>query len=354
MSETRTSASIRPFTIPPDLEAKTPIEALGFSRDGVRLMVASAKGGLRHAVFCQLDDYLEPGDLVVVNDSKTLPAALSGRLRGIEIRLHLSTPVPGTRKWLVEPRLSAGPSSSRFTGALSRDTVELAGDGRAVLLAPRQEEGAQARLWEASLHLPDPLPKYLHRWGQPIRYPYVNRAWELQYYQTIFARIPGSAEMPSAARPFSWPLTQRLASKGIDLCFVTLHTGVASLESKEAPFPERYRVNVDAAEKINATRRAGGRVIAVGTTVVRALESARDNEGVIIPSRGFTDLVIRCQHQIRAIDGIITGWHEPEATHFMLLEAVAGPGIVAESYQSALKEGYRWHEFGDSHLILRG
>ncbi len=347
------NVSISPFVIPPDLEATTPIEALGGSRDEVRLMVASARGGLRHAVFCQLDDYLERGDLVVVNDSKTLPAALSGQLRGIEIRLHLSTPVPGTRNWFVEPRLPAGPASSRFVGGLSGDTIELAGDGRAVLLAPRQEEGAKPRLWEASLHLPDPLPMFLHRWGQPIRYPYINRAWELHRYQTIFARVPGSAEMPSAARPFSWPLVQRLASKGVDLCCVTLHTGVASLESKEAPFPERYRVGVDAAEKINATRKAGGRVIAVGTTVVRALESARDDEGVIIPSRGETNLVIRYQHQIRAIDGIVTGWHEPDATHFMLLEALAGPRIVAESYQSALDERYRWHEFGDSHLILR-
>ena len=234
--------------------------------------------------------------------------------------------------------------------------VGLAGGGRAELRLPASSSvapGGPVRIWVASLDLPLPLLSYLARHGRPIRYSYVPQAWPIACYQTVFAEVPGSAEMPSAARPFSAELITRLVSKGIGIAPFVLHCGVSSPESHEPPLAEWYQVPPTTAQHINAVRSAGHRVIAVGTTAVRALETVASPDGTAHPGQGWTELVVAADHRIRSVDGLITGWHEPAASHLAMLEAIAGPQLVAASYQAALAEGYLWHEFGDSHLVLR-
>src|SRR5579862_1109988 len=341
-----------PFDLPASAEAAGPPEALGRARDDVRLAVASTKRGLVHTAFTRLPEFLEVGDLLVVNDSATLPAALGGRVNGLDVRVHVSVPVRKCQRRLVELRIPAGPASREYRDGKAGDLIHLHGGGLMRLIAPRSGEGLNPRLWEASFDLHQPLHRYLGHWGQPIRYSYVTQPWDLRYYQTIFAKKPGSTEMPSAARPFSKPLVRRLAAMGVGVCPITLHTGVASLERHELPYPEPYSVTASAAGIINSTRAAGGRVIAVGTTVVRALETVCDAGGSIRAGHGFTELVITPDRPVRSVQGLITGWHEPKATHLMMLEAIAGLDLLTASYADALGQGYQWHEFGDSHLIL--
>jgi S-adenosylmethionine:tRNA ribosyltransferase-isomerase len=302
------------------------------------LLVASrSTGDLTHTCFENLADHLQPGDLLVVNDSATVPAALAARLEdGEAVTLHLSTRTDDGL-WLVELR-----TRDRFPyGPPPRGArVELPGGARATLIEPFTDS---RRLARAQLDGVDAT--YLARHGRPIRYRHDREARPLADYQTVFARKPGSAEMPSAARPFTETLVTELASRGILIAPITLHTGVSSLEYGERPYPERYEVPPTTGRLVNATRAWGGRVIAVGTTVVRALETAARG-----PAAGYTDLVVTPQTGVRAVDGLITGWHEPESSHLELLEAVAGRDLLDRSYAHA--QDYRWHEFGDSHLIL--
>jgi S-adenosylmethionine:tRNA ribosyltransferase-isomerase len=207
------------------------------------------------------------------------------------------------------------------------------------------------RLWVATVRLPQPVFTWLASHGQPIRYGYVEHPWPLAMYQNVYATEPGSAEMPSAGRPFTAEVIMRLVAKGVDVAPLVLHTGVASLESTELPYPERVRVPATTAERVNATRARGGRVVAVGTTVVRGLETAGAN-GAVEPYDGWTDLVIRPERGVRVVDGLLTGWHEPEASHLLMLEAIGGRELLERSYAASLAEGYLWHEFGDEHLIL--
>jgi S-adenosylmethionine:tRNA ribosyltransferase-isomerase len=320
-----------------------------------RLLVASA-AGLSHASFADLPDLLRPGDLLVVNDSATLPAALPAG----ELRLHLSTPLPpvrsepwpddGFERWVVELR----EGTARFHGGEAGEHLALPGGGEAELLA-RYLGGD--RLWVARLRLPEPLLDYLARHGRPIRYRHSPPDRPLADYQTVFAREPGSAEMPSAGRPFTSGLVTRLLARGIAFAPVTLHTGVSSLEAGEHPYPERFRVSEATAKAVNAAER----VIAVGTTVVRALETAAEPDGAVEHEprgrsvrefEGWTRLVIDADREIGSVDGMITGWHEPDASHLAILDALAGRDLIARSYAAARGHGYRWHEFGDAHLLL--
>jgi S-adenosylmethionine:tRNA ribosyltransferase-isomerase len=196
------------------------------------------------------------------------------------------------------------------------------------------------------------LEHYLRLHGQPIRYGYVPEPWPLESYQTVFALHSGSAEMPSAGRPFTAPLVTELVARGVLVAPVTLHTGVSSLERGESPLPERFCVPGATARLVNAVHGWNGRVIAVGTTVARALETVAAADGTVSEGRGWTSLVITPQRGIRTVDGLLTGWHEPESSHLELLEAAAGHELLERSYRAALEHGYRWHEFGDLHLIL--
>jgi S-adenosylmethionine:tRNA ribosyltransferase-isomerase len=337
------------FELPPALEAHEPPEARGLARDGVRLLVATRSDGrLEHARFSDLPAHLRAGDVLVVNTSATVPAAVDARRADgtpVELRFATVPPhLPDGRWWLVELR-TGPPERAPLRGGRAGERLELPGDATAELLAPW---AGSARLWLARLHGDDPQLRH----GHPVRYGYVPEPWPLDAYQTAFALQPGSAEMPSAGRPFTPELVARLVAGGVHIAPVLLHAGLSSPELGEPPLPERVLVSEHTARLVNAVRGWGGRVVAVGTTVVRALESAAGDDGAVQPVRGFTRLVVTPERGLRVVDGLVTGWHEPRATHLELLEAVAGPDLLVRSYAEALRAGYLWHEFGDSHLVL--
>jgi S-adenosylmethionine:tRNA ribosyltransferase-isomerase len=264
----------------------------------------------------------------------------------------------------VEPRQPSEKRSLPYDGARAGMALLLPANGRVTLLAPYPFAGtlaSRSRLWAAAVDLPEAAATYLERHGRPIRYSYVPRSWPIQMYQTVFANEPGSAEMPSAGRPFTPELVTRLVSRGVEIAPLVLHAGVASLESHEPPYEEYYRVPRHTAARVNAAKRAGGRVIAVGTTVVRALETVTDDRGTTSPGEGWTDLVIAADRSLRSVTGLITGLHEARATHLTLLERVVAAGVgggvsgtshLVRAYAEARRLGYLWHEFGDSHLIV--
>jgi S-adenosylmethionine:tRNA ribosyltransferase-isomerase len=329
------------FVLPRELEARVPPEARGLRRDEVRLMVSHREtDSIEHARFRDLPRFLRPGDLLVVNDSATLPAATKARREdGSQIALHFSTQL-GTDVWVVEPRR---------TQARAGEMLRLAGGGRVTLL---QRHHGSPRLWVAGVSVTGGGITYLQRHGTPITYDYLDGEWPIEMYQTIFAIKPGSAEMPSAGRPFSADVASALESSGVRIATITLHTGVASLEKDEAPYEEWCEVARETADAIEMTRANAGRVIAIGTTVVRTLESASDAIGRVRAFRGWTDLVITAERGVRAVDGLLTGFHEPRATHLAMLEAIAGPEHVRLAYAAALEARYLWHEFGDVNLII--
>ena len=340
------------FELPTALEAHAPPEARGLTRDEVRLMVASrGDGSIEHATFRDLPEFLRAGDLLVVNTSATLPAAVPARRQDgspLELRFATAAPrLPDGRWWVVELRTADG--AMPFGGGRAGEHLTLSGNGDIELVAPY---AGGARLWLAHFDPHEPLPDYLARHGHPIRYGYVPREWPLAAYQTVFAIHPGSAEMPSAGRPFTDELVGELVARGVLFAPLTLHTGVSSPERHEPPYPERYSVPTETARLVNAVREWGGRVVCVGTTAVRALETAAHPDGTVEAGDGWTSLVITADRGLRAADGLITGWHEPQASHLMMLEAVAGEELLSRSYDAALEHGYLWHEFGDSHLIL--
>jgi S-adenosylmethionine:tRNA ribosyltransferase-isomerase len=336
------------FELPEALEAAEPPEARGMARDEVRLMVATRHDGrIAHSIFRDLPDLLHPGDLVVVNVSQTLPAAIEATHEdGSGARVHFSTRAPRLdASWRVVELRSA--DGSRPARARTGQRIRLTGGATLELVAPC---ASGARLMLARFHADTPtaLDDYLHRHGEPIRYGYVWGRWPLGDYQTVYGTTPGSAEMPSAGRPFTTALITRLVVNGILVAPITLHTGVSSPERHESPFPEQFDVPETTAELIRTVKERGGRVIAVGTTVVRALETAGPGQA----ASGWTGLVIEPERGLRAVDGLITGWHEPEASHLSLLEASAGSRLLERCYREAIRSGYLWHEFGDSHLIL--
>jgi S-adenosylmethionine:tRNA ribosyltransferase-isomerase len=338
------------FELPAQLEAREPPEARGLGRDEVRLMVARRGARtIEHACFRDLPEFLEAGDALVINNSATVPAAVPARdADGERFELRLAGPAPGIRArgwWVVELRSADGADPA---AARAGQRLELPADATAAIVAPY---AGGTRLWLARVRSPEPVPDFMWRYGHPIRYGYVDGEWALDAYQTVYATEPGSAEMPSAARPFSPELVTSLVTRGVLIAPITLHAGLSSPERGEPPQPERYRVPAPTARLLNAVRGWGGRVIAAGTTVVRALETVATGAGVS-SGEGWTNLVVTPQRPVRAVDGLLTGWHEPAASHLQMLEAIAGPELLERSYAAALERGYLWHEFGDSHLIL--
>jgi S-adenosylmethionine:tRNA ribosyltransferase-isomerase len=338
------------FHLPEVLEASEPPEGRGLTRDAVRMLVSFRKtGSIVPSSFVFLPRFLDPGDLVVINTSATLPAAVDAVADdGTALVIHLSTQLEGSR-WIVEPRRIVGRTTERWTGPPPPRRLRLAGTAMATLEQPYGEQG---RLWIASLDLGMRTLSWLASHGRPIRYGYVEHAWPIETYQNVYATEPGSAEMPSAGRPFTTGAITRLVAKGVGVAPVVLHTGVASLEADELPYPERMTVPDATAEWVNSAHHRGHRVIAVGTTVVRALETAAGDDGTVSAYDGWTDLVISPDHGVQVVDGMITGWHEPASSHLMMLEAIAGRQLLEASYDAAVAQGYRWHEFGDTHLIL--
>jgi S-adenosylmethionine:tRNA ribosyltransferase-isomerase len=342
-----TASPLRAFTVPSELSADAPPEARGVPRDGVRLLVARTGRPLRHTTFAFLPSALRRGDLVVVNTSDTEPAAVDGqRGDGRPVVLHISGPTMAGGEWIVELRT---PGGQRVLDGVTGEALLLAGH-------PDARIRTGSRLWRARIPVAGGLPTWLAAFGRPIAYPYLRAQRPLTDYRTMFAHREGhgfaSAEMPSAARPFTPSVLCRLHERGIGVAELTLHTGVASLEAGEEPLPERYAVPETTAAAVNATRASGGRIVAVGTTVTRALETVASPDGTVRVGAGWTDLVLGPGRPAWVVDGLVTGWHEPEASHLLLLEAVAGPDLVRRAYAAALDRGYLWHEFGDSCLLL--
>lgn len=338
------------FVLSDERVATAPPEARGLRRDQVRLLVARPDR-LVHTGFRHLGDHLSPGDVLVVNTSATRPAAVPATWRRRPVLVHLSTELEDGH-WVLELRTA---DRRPLLDASPGDRVRLAGGGRVVLDAPLTGDDL-VRLWRASLLVPDRVDRFLEAQGRPITYGYLDRDWPLDYYQTVFARVDdrsgASAEMPSAARPFTASLVTELVANGISILPVTLHAGLSSLERDEPPHAERYRVSAATAAMINLTRRRNHRVVAVGTTVTRALETVADEDGTVHPGAGWTELVLGPTRPARLVNGLVTGWHPPEASHLLLLEAVAGSELVEAGYRAALGSDYLWHEFGDSCLFL--
>ena len=350
------------FELPPQLVAGEPPEARGLARDQVRLMVSHYRDDrIIHTRFDKITQFLNPGDALVINTSGTLKAALPViHPAKPQLELHLSTHLPGDI-WIVElRRIAPDQSTSPYFEASRGAQIILPGGARADLLLPYDpalrsqitEPAGQVRLWLAQLFLSSPLKEYLDRFGAPIRYNYVKQAWPISCYQTVYANEYGSVEMPSAGRAFTPEVITRLVAAGVRVLPLLLHTGVSSLETGELPHEEYYRVPPETARAVNETRENGKRVIATGTTSIRALESVTGEDGVVYPGEGWTRLVITQERKLRAVDGMLTGFHEPRASHLAMLGALASVSHLALAYHEALNQGYLWHEFGDLHLLL--
>jgi len=338
------AVSLTDFTLPPELEAHDPPEARGLPRDGVRMLVSrSSPGEVSQHRFRDLPGLLLPGDLLVVNTSATLPASVRV---AADLAVHFSGPRPDG-SWLTELRLVQGKTTKPNGRGYPGQRLSL--PGGAVLTLHGRET---ARLWRARLSVA--VVPYLLRYGIPIRYSYVPRDWPLACYQTVFAREPGSAEMPSAGRPFTPAVVTELAARGVLIAPLTLHTGVSSLEGDEEPYPEPFDVPPATARLVNHVRADGGRVIAAGTTVVRALETAALGraDGLVAAAAGWTSHVVTPETGVRVVDGLLTGLHEPRSSHLRMLAAFAGPELLGRCYLAAVEAGYLWHEFGDVHLLL--
>jgi len=351
------------FELPEVLRAGAPPESRGLARDEVRLMVSEGSQPPLSTSFRDLPRYLRSGDLLVINTSATMPALLTAtvgggpraRRTGVEVRLV--TPLPPHGLWVVE--LPVTPLRRRRPAG-GGEALPLAGGGYLHLLAPygtephRAEAVGEPRLWIAALHLPVQFSAYLHAYGRPARPPGVADDWPLSVYQTCFARQPGSTAMASAGRAFTPELLCALLAGGIAVAPLCLHTcGVA--DEADAPLPEPYEVPAATARLVNATREDGGRVVAVGTTVVRALETVTDRQGIAHPGHGLTDTVVTPEpfgRGVRGCEGLLTGWHEPDGSHLHLLEALAGLEPLECAYRAALERRYAWGAFGDLHLIL--
>jgi S-adenosylmethionine:tRNA ribosyltransferase-isomerase len=353
------------FAASPKAFAPAPPEHRGLRRDEVRLLVASPDG-ITHTRFHTVADHLRPGDAVVINRSATVAGAWDGhsRLHG-RVVLHAASQLsqavqtPEDHRpdapddWVIEVRTS--PDAARSVLDAEPGEEFIARGLTLILAEPYPAAGSSPtgrgnRLWRARVD--GDLRAHLRRHGRPIAYGYLDRRYPLSDYQTVFGTVPGSAEMPSAGRPFTHPLITALVARGIAVLPVTLHTGVSSQEAGEAPQPEWFEVPASTARLVEATRVGGGRVVAVGTTVTRALESAVADDGRLEGRSGWTERVVTPAEPPRMVNGLITGWHDPQASHLLLVEAVAGTELTQRAYEQAVRHGYLWHEFGDSALLL--
>jgi S-adenosylmethionine:tRNA ribosyltransferase-isomerase len=345
-----TPSPVIDFTLPPELEAPAPPELRGLRRDHVRLLVLNrADGAVAHTRFDHLRDYLRAGDLLVVNASRTVPAllrAIGDDGQPVEVRLADRR---GARRWdalLLDGRRHIGREGMRLVFA----------DGLRARVLERRPD--LPFLWRLEFSRSGPgLLDAIYRLGEPVRYSYVARALPPDLYQTVYATVPGSVEMPSAGRPLTWEMLLGLRRRGIGTASILLHTGLSSTRDDEVDalhpnYDEPYEVSPEAADAVNETHARGGRVIAVGTTVVRALETLTDHRGIVRAGRGRTRLHIDAGHRLRVVDGLLTGLHEPRASHLDLLSAFVRPDYLSAAYQEALDRGYLWHEFGDMNLIV--
>jgi S-adenosylmethionine:tRNA ribosyltransferase-isomerase len=331
------------FRLPAQLLASSPPERRGIARDQVRLLVLERSSGrIHHAVFTEIGKFLNPGDLLVFNNSRTLPAVLNGtdakNQEHVEVRLAEHLPDDSWYALIVSKQL---PGKIVFNGRIFAEVLD-----------PHPWNDS---VWRIRFSINgNALLNELYRMGEPVRYEYVAQPWDLRYYQTVYALQPGSAEMPSAGRAFTWRMLFELKSAGIEIASVTLHTGL-SFYLKEVMEPENseeeFFVTESSAEKINRAIAQSRRVIAVGTSVVRALETAANN-GDVQRTHDYTKLKITADSHLKIVNSLLTGFHEPEASHLDLLSAFLPASTILKEYEQALAAGYLWHEFGDLNLIL--
>jgi len=344
------------YTLPPERIAQSPVEP----RDSSRLLVVRRDTrAFEHRIFHQITEHLLPGDLLVANQSRVLPA----RLRGVkaetggqvEVLLLSARGDVGPNCWeaLVKPgrRVHAGQQLSFGEGALLADVLETTpSGGRVIRLTAREGTVAEAveRIGVT------PLPPYIH---EPLA--------DAERYQTVYARDPGSAAAPTAGLHFTTELLAQVEAMGVGVAYVTLHIGLDTFRpvekddlSEHVMHSEEIELTEATAARINATRASGGRIIAVGTTSVRTLEAVAQlaaeagAEGVVTPYRGRTRLFITPGYQFRAVDAMITNFHLPRSTLLALVSAFAGREVIARAYEEAIAQGYRFYSFGDAMLLL--
>ncbi|HKW04431.1 MAG TPA: S-adenosylmethionine:tRNA ribosyltransferase-isomerase [Nitrososphaerales archaeon] len=344
------------FNLPQDLIAREPPERRGISRSDVKLMDLNRSNyGITHSSFRHLSNFLQPGDLLVFNASRTLPASIVGRdfdtRTAIELRLaeHLED-----GNWLALLSCKEGDAF----GCRLHEGMVIAFEGDMQCKVESRDTRIK-RLWKVRFSKSEKdLISYLHAYGRPISYEYVTSDWGIEYYQNAYSTIPGSMETPSAGRAFTWESLFNLKRKGIQSTFVILHSSLSSyideeLDERHLLPEEEYFISEKSASDINSARCEGRRVIAVGTTVVRALESASFVSGRVLPVSGErTKLKITSAHRLKAVDGLLTGFHEPRASHLDMLSAFVPLEELRRSYEEAVQHRYLWHEFGDLNLIL--
>jgi S-adenosylmethionine:tRNA ribosyltransferase-isomerase len=344
--------SIIQFDLPQHLACPKPTEERNLARDEVRLLITEGSGQIEHTTFNHFPLFLQKGDVLVVNTSATIPAALPVSLPGgRQGRLHISTKLHD-RRWLVEIREITGNKTKRWHEGAEGMVFQLPSSTSVILKHRFYKNEQWLHLWVVEFNLHQSMQNYLSVNATPVQYEKLDRQYPLSYYQTFFSFHPGSSEMPSAGRGFTPGLIETLLKKGVALAPVILHTGISSLEENETPYPEYMEVDPVTAALINTAKSQGRRIIAVGTTAIRAIETAVNNEGIVLSYRGNTELFIDESYAMKVIDGLLTGFHEPRASHLNMLQSVAGFEHIDRAYKEAIQAGYYWHQFGDMHLIL--
>lgn len=335
------------FHLPDHLNASQPPEKRGVRRDHVRMMVLDRKTGDKaHNHFINLANFLESGDLVIINNSRTIPAVMQARWNRSSVLLAQNAEVRLARRHSEDTWEALIVASPVKVG----DTLQFTPELSAIVIA--EKENSPLKFIKFS-QKGIALFNIIYAIGEPVRYEYIKQPWDLDFYQTVFACHPGSVEMPSAGRAFSWELFFQLKQQGIQLDFIQLHTGLSyllddSCSTNPEDNEEAYHISEQTWEKVLQTKASGKKVIAVGTTVVRALESAAKS-GVC---SGITNLYIDRHYPLKIADGIITGFHEPKASHLDMLTAFISEHHLMNAYHQAIEAGYLWHEFGDMNLIL--
>lgn len=342
------------FNLTDEQNIKKPHELRGINRDHVKLFVIDRKNARTyHSAFNHLSDFLRRGDLLIFNSGRTLPASLKTvnykAQQNLEVRLAEHLP---DDSWLV---LFLYQNKTHFHSNLKPG------------LKIKFESGLSASIIERNIHNPrlwkikfsvtgQELINIFNQIGKPIHYGYISAPLPLEYFLTVFSKDPLTSQMPNAGRAFTWKMIFDLKNKGIDTAFLTIHTGLSSyLDNSKAGHlmtEEEYFISASTADKIEAAKISNGRIVAVGTSVVRAIESSALQSGKVIPGHAYTSLRITEEYKLKIADGLITGFHEPEASHLDLISAFLSPAVIKKTYEEAIEKKYLWHEFGDLCLIL--
>jgi len=334
------------FYLPEELIAQDPLE----DRSGSRLLVLNKDTGeTEHKIFKDIIDYLNPGDCLVINDTKVIPARLIGEKEGTGAKVELlllKRQDNNTWEALVKPgrKARSGTKISFGGGLLACDIIEIGEEGNR--LVRFYYEGIFEEILEQLGQMP--LPPYI-----------THQLKDKNRYQTVYAKYEGSAAAPTAGLHFTKGLLEQIEEKGIIIANVTLHVGLGTFRPVKEDnilnhhmHSEFYQIERPEAEKINQVKKNGGRIICVGTTSCRTIESAADKNGFVKPGSGDTDIFIYPGYEFKVLDALITNFHLPESTLIMLVSALAGREHVLKAYELAVKERYRFFSFGDAMLVV--